>query len=102
MKNFSWKIDAGAEDIYGEVDRVRSVAHKMTQTFKKGMSMIDAELARRKNKDDPYQVYFERQKTAGNYSIPPRNGVSIFRETYDAVREILLQAVDAKGDSVSR
>ena len=99
MKNFSWKIDAGAEDIYGEVDRVRSVAHKMTQTFKKGMSMIDAELARRKNKDDPYQVYFERQKTAGNYSIPPRNGVSIFRETYDAVREILLQAVDEKSNA---
>ena len=54
---------------------------------------------RRKYKDNPYQVYFERRKTAGDYSIPPRNGVSIFQETYDAVREILMQAVDRKEDA---
>lgn len=99
LERFSWKIDADAEDIYGEVDRVRSIAHKMTQTFKKGMAMIDEELTRRKYKDNPYQVYFERRKTAGDYSIPPRNGVSIFQETYDAVREILMQAVDRKEDA---
>ena len=61
--------------------------------------MIDAELARRNYKDDPYQAYFERQKTMGNDYISPRNNVSIFRETYGAVREILLQAVDGKDDA---
>ncbi len=99
LEQFSWEIDADAEDIYGEVDRVRSVAHRATETFKKGMSMIDAELARRKYKDDPYQAYFERQKTTGNDYIAPRNNVSIFRETYGTVREILLQTVDGKGDT---
>lgn len=99
LEQFSWEIDADAEDICGEVDRVRSVAHRATETFKKGMSMIDAELARRKYKDNPYQAYFERQKTMGNDYISPRNNVSIFRETYGAVREILLQAVDGKGDT---
>ena len=96
LEQFSWEIDADAENIYGEVDRVRSAAHRATETFKKGMSMIDAELARRNYKDDPYQAYFERQKTMGNDYISPRNNVSIFRETYGAVREILLQAVDGK------
>ncbi len=99
LEHFSWEIDADAENIYEEVDRVRSVARRATETFQRGISMINAEIERRRYKDDPYQAYFERQKTAGSYFIPPRNNVSIFRETYGAVREILLQAVDGKGDA---
>ncbi len=98
LAHFSWQIDADAGDIYGEVDRVRSVAHRMTETFQKGMAMIDEEMERRRHQDNPYQSYFEQRK-AVDYSMPSPNGISIFQETYDAVREILAGAVGGKGDT---
>lgn len=98
LKQSPWKIDADAGDIYGEVDRALSAVRKMTQTFKKGIAMVDKELARRKHNEDPYKEYFDQQKIAGDYSIPAWDGISIFRDTYEAVREILRQAAGGKGE----
>ncbi len=100
LKQSPWKIDADAKDIYGEVDRALSAVQKMTQTFQKGMSMIDKELERRKHSDDPYMDYFEQQRMAGGYLTPPlwNGGVSIFHDTYEDVREILQQAVEEKSE----
>ena len=100
LKQSPWKIDADAKDIYGEVDRALSAVQKMKKKKKKGIAMIDKELERRKHSDDPYMDYFEQQRMAGGYLTPPlwNGGVSIFHDTYEAVREILQQAAEGKSE----
>lgn len=94
LKQFGWEIDPDAKDIYGEIDRVLSAAHSISDTFKKGMAMIEEELRRREQKDDPYQLYFSRQKTGSYDPFPARNGISIFHKTYQAIWKILEQAAE--------
>lgn len=57
-----WRIDPNAGDIYGEIDRVLTATHAVTQNYRRGMSVVAAELERRGYMDAPYSSYFEQQK----------------------------------------
>jgi hypothetical protein len=60
-----WTIDASAEDIYGELDRVLAKTHSVAQTVRSGGARVAAELDRRGYAlSDPYQDYFDRQRAA--------------------------------------
>jgi hypothetical protein len=69
LDDSSWTIDANAEDIYGEIDRVLTKTYSVTQTFNSGLSKVVSELARRGHSlRDPYQDYFAQQKAMATNS----------------------------------
>lgn len=55
-----WRIDPNAEDIYGEIDRTLRAASDLTQTCRRGIGVIAAELERRGYGDWPYMTHFRR------------------------------------------
>jgi hypothetical protein len=84
LDDSSWTIDANADDIYGEIDRVLSKTHSVTQTLNSGISKVVTELERRGHAlSDPYQDYFDHQKAVATHSDTQR--ASAFQELYDSI-----------------
>jgi hypothetical protein len=84
LDDSSWTIDANAEDIYGEIDRVLAKTHSVTQTLNSGISKVVSELERRGHSlSDPYQDYFDQQKAIATNSDTKRT--SVFQELYDSI-----------------
>lgn len=55
-----WRIDPNAEDIYGEIDRTLGALSSLTQTCRRGIATIAAELERRGYSDSPYMAHFRQ------------------------------------------
>lgn len=55
-----WRIDPNAEDIYGEIDRTLGAVSNLTQTCRKGISVVAAELERRGYGGSSYMDYFRQ------------------------------------------
>lgn len=55
-----WKIDASAEDIYGEIDRVLGAVRDLGKRFEDGVATISKELEKRGYVEDKYQAHFDK------------------------------------------
>ena len=55
-----WRIDASADDIYGEIDRVLDAVRDLGKRFEGGASTVAKELEKRGYVEDKYQEHFEK------------------------------------------
>ena len=55
-----WRVDASADDIYGEIDRVLGAVRDLGQRFESGASTVAKELEKRGYAEDKYQEHFDK------------------------------------------
>lgn len=55
-----WCVDASADDIYGEIDRVLGAVRDLGQRFESGASTAAKELEKRGYAEDKYQEHFDK------------------------------------------
>lgn len=55
-----WRVDPNAEDIYGEIDRALGAVDSLTQTCRKGIQAVAAELERRGEGGSSYMDYYRK------------------------------------------
>lgn len=85
-----WKIDASADDIYGEIDRALSTVHGITRTFQTGAVHFQAELARRgclrPCEEGPITL---EPETAASCGTPQAGALfeSIYKEMWDIFKQ---------------
>ncbi len=60
-----WRVDPDAADIYGEIDRVLTATRGLTQHYRRGVSVVAAELERRGYADAPYRAHLDRADARG-------------------------------------
>lgn len=58
-----WRIDASADDIYAEIDRVLDAVRDLGKRFESGVSTISKELEKRGYTEDKYQDHFDKLRS---------------------------------------
>ena len=85
----AWRIDPEAEDIYGEIDRALSRVSSLSQTCRRGISAIVAELERRGYANAPYMAHLRLLSQPPESGQPCTELSGILRHAWSAAREVL-------------
>ena len=90
-----WQIDASAGDIYGQIDRAITSAHKATSTFQDCASSILAELKRRGCVQAGDDFSLDNQETTGSGAAVR---ASLFQSIYDGIWDTFKQSIDNEAE----